>query len=331
MTDSDRNEAQINALLQAAGPRRNPAEQARSRIHDAVLEEWRQLPEQPGAAGSVHKARPWWPMAAAAMLILGIVMTSFLMPGAVTPPAGEIAFLQGSYFVGDNEYSEAVTIPYNARVETTGTSSLTMRSTEGVLITLAPETALTIAKADTATLHYGRIYVDTDEHAPGISVVTPHAVVRDIGTQFDVAVSGSGREQLVTAVRTGSIEIVGQNIAHTSTAINGTGEKLSLRNGRISQITPLAATDEFWSWRTSAREPFILAGASVYDYLRWMARDSGHQLSFRHAAVEQTARMEKFIDSDLRSSDTIDIASALATTTLAIRDPEAQEWEIDFK
>ena len=144
-------------------------------------------------------------------------------------------------------------------------------------------------------------------------------------------VYGKRGERLVTAVRRGSIAIDNGKQSHVVRVRDDMGQLVRLHEGELIATEPLAPTNTYWDWRREGRIPLKLAGTSVYDYLQWMARDSGRRLKFSRRVAEQTAKLQRFGASDSRTADSESVAEALETTTLQLLDPDAVVWIVDLR
>jgi FecR protein len=130
-------------------------------------------------------------------------------------------------------------------------------------------------------LERGAIYVDAHSEKSGpVLVHTPHGLVRDIGTQFEVRARGSA---FGIRVREGEILINRGGAEMTARA----GEGLHLdREGRYVRSTiPIFGPE--WAWTSTIAPQFQLEGGTVRQFLDWVAREQGWRWRF---ADSDTAR-----------------------------------------
>ena len=318
----------IETLLSAAGARAAPPEQMRERVHTNVLRAWEDLPD----ADQTDDRTRHWPrlaMAASVVLAAGLLLADQLLTPA-TEPIAVIDHATGIYRIDDDARSGATSVLPDQRLSVED-APLSLIYDGAVTITLARHTRLQLGAGGKLRLESGRIYIDSDDRTAPVAVITPSATITDIGTQFDVQVYGRAGERTITAVRRGAIAIDSDSQQRTVRADADMGRLVRLHDGAIIAEEALAPTNAYWDWRRDGRKPFQLAGASVYDYLQWMARDSGRRIEFSRRAVEQTARLEHFDGGDTRDADQLAVSDVLETTTLQVRDPNAVIWRVDLR
>lgn len=122
---------------------------------------------------------------------------------------------------------------------------------------------------------------------PGLEVRTPHGRVSDIGTQFIVATNAS---ETRATVRRGALRI-DRDGDHIEVASEGGRARYAAfdKAGNV-EVNSAPARGEGWDWIHRAAAPFVLEGASAFDFLAWVARESGLALRFASSAAEINAR-----------------------------------------
>jgi ferric-dicitrate binding protein FerR (iron transport regulator) len=116
----------------------------------------------------------------------------------------------------------------------------------------------------------------------GVEVVTPFGTLRDVGTQFEASLIGSG---LRVRVREGEVALMHRDVRVAATR----GESVSVaRDGTVTRgSTPIAGPE--WAWTSAAAPTFQLDEAPLVDFLNWVAREEGWDWRFADTAVQQRA------------------------------------------
>jgi ferric-dicitrate binding protein FerR (iron transport regulator) len=176
---------------------------------------------------------------------------------------------------------------------------------------LAPQTKLTFAAADRATLEAGAVYFDSEGGATAarVEVRTPLGTVRDVGTQF---VARLAAERLEVGVRDGRVAI-----ARAADSIDvQPGERVSVSRGadtpRRGQIATFGAD---WDWAEGLAPPFAIDRRPLTDFLRWVEAQTGRTLAFADAASEQAAR-DTVLSGSIDLPPLQKLAAVIATTDL---------------
>ncbi len=172
-------------------------------------------------------------------------------------------------------------------------------------------------EADAIHLLGGEIYISNEsgrarrEPVRGpITVHTPFATVRDIGTQFTVALD-AGR--VVSTVRRGSIVVNTGDAAHTAEA-GTTPRRITVNRQR--ELSSAEVEPGAWTWIYALSPPFELEGSSAYDFLQWSVSESGRALEFASDSAETYARITT-LHGDISGLDPEQaLAPVLATTHL---------------
>ncbi len=172
-----------------------------------------------------------------------------------------------------------------------------LRLASGHTLRIAQGSRLRFLAVDQVELLEGKIYIASDPLAqgPGSSVTVHTAIgsVRDIGTQFEVALLKTETKelQLRARVREGEIAL------HMSGAETGDGESASApageellghSTGRISR-RQVAVFGEEWQWVLAGATPFPMDGRSGADLLNWLASETGREVVYQDANAASAA------------------------------------------
>jgi ferric-dicitrate binding protein FerR (iron transport regulator) len=129
---------------------------------------------------------------------------------------------------------------------------------------------------DRLTLASGAVYVDSGGAASSFEVRTPRAVVREIGTQFEVLVEEAA---LRVRVREGRVAV-----ARGDSALDvATGTELRLDERGGATRGPISSYGSEWSWVLALAPAFDMEGRTLHELLSWAARESGWELRYADA------------------------------------------------
>ena len=144
---------------------------------------------------------------------------------------------------------------------------------------------------DRLQLEAGEIYVsDVGRRVSRrpIAVVTPFAVISDVGTQFKVRFVD---DNVISSVRRGSILVRTKAGEHRVDAAPERGRTLTITADSSVTVSP-DGTD--WEWIYAVSRRFDLEGRSVYDFLQWSVSETGRELRFADESVALAARNTRF-------------------------------------
>ncbi len=132
-------------------------------------------------------------------------------------------------------------------------------------------------------LERGALYVDSRVGDEGtVEVRTALGVARDVGTQFEVRL---GEGLLTVRVREGTV-VLTRDDAVLQIA-EGTG--VAIEEGRAPLGLAVSSYGPEWDWILEAAPDFEIEGRTALDFLGWVTRETGLELSFRSPEVEQFA------------------------------------------
>lgn len=289
LADSD----EVASLLRLAGPREAvPADRER-RVKAAVHAAWRHH----GRARARRKLMAWSAsaVAAAALLLVGVRVVQHEDPGTPVLPAvlatvevtgGPAPLMTSGLGVAPVPLQRGDRIREGDGVDTTGGGPAALRMAGGASVRIDRGTRLRLLSDITMALDQGTIYVDSGKPAGGrpLEVRTPLGVARDVGTRFEVRVSGSG---LRVRVRDGLVRLApSSRQSHDA----GPGVELTLdAEGHVGRrMVPVYGPD--WAWAAALARPFDLEGQSVHSFVTWIAEENGWQVRFADAPVERKAQ-----------------------------------------
>ena len=275
--DHDRD---VALLIRHAGARPAPANDRTARVRAAAEHAWQ-------SAVRARRLRRWYwasgAVAAAAGLIVAVAVwrAPRTIPQPVEPlvvaTAGTFAAVSGDVsLIGADGGTIAAglgVVARNAsRVDTGVRGTASLRLDSGGELRLASGTRMTLADRRTVRLERGTVYIDSQGSTPGsFTVITPAGIVRDIGTRFEVRVSGETHTRV--RVREGAVQLERGDAIHRAPA----GTELSLSEG-VVRTREIAAFDPEWHWTTSAAPAFDVEGATLESFLTWAEREGGFKI-----------------------------------------------------
>ncbi|MCB1674682.1 MAG: FecR domain-containing protein [Halioglobus sp.] len=169
---------------------------------------------------------------------------------------------------------------------------------------------------DHINLLEGQIYASDRPQAAthnSLRIDTIHGSIRDVGTQFMVALL---TQQTVATVRRGALLVSAGSAGIRAAAAPGTATRVVIApQGRLSD-TQVEPTGAAWRWIYEGAPAFTLDGRSAYEFLQWSVTESGLRLAFASRAAERRARTT-FLHGDISTLDPEQaVAPVLASTDL---------------
>lgn len=316
----------VRKLMELAGPRAQPPEAVRERVHEAVLEAWEQAPIQ--APEPKHR-RNWLALAASVVLASTIgYLVLVELPVEAPGISGRVVFESGEYSVRGSDAIAAPHLQEGAMLRTSDKGRLFIQLDEHTTLRLDYNTSITLKTSSEIWLHNGRLYADS-QGGGQIRIETPFASVTDVGTQFEVAVNG---DVLEVAVREGGVTVeLLDNKTLTAIAQSGVGERLTILGSNDVQRDPLATTDPSWSWTHSAREAYNLDASNLYDFLTWVTRESGLVLRFENDAVRMASVRSTTCCGEVLTPSNAIIKDVLEASDYHALESQAHELIIGFR
>ncbi|HET7202374.1 MAG TPA: FecR family protein [Steroidobacteraceae bacterium] len=305
-------DADLAALLRAAGPRLAPPPDVAAEVRAGVAAEWR-------AAVAARRPRrrtsPWLAAASVAALAVGAwLLAPPWMPApasvaTVARTAGPVEYRSSTEDVWQ-PLAVATRLQRGDQVRTSAAGRVALRREDGLEVRLDAATALTLEAADTTRLETGRLYVDAgraDSRAGAFAVATPFGNVRHLGTQYSV---GLANDALAVAVREGSVAVEGD----APPVVARAGERLTVqRDGRVARSAVEPHGDE-WRWAQSVAPEFAIDGRTLDEFLVWAARETGRQLVYTSAEAAREAE-QTVLKGAVAGLPPEDAVAAVLTTT----------------
>jgi ferric-dicitrate binding protein FerR (iron transport regulator) len=261
----------IGALLRLAGRRAPVPEDAMARVRAAVHDEWLQTMSR-------RKRIRWIGSAAAvaALAVTLVVMQRATAPSPTSPAAravvATVQTIAGGAIGGDGAARHLLDsgspILAGDSIETAASAAASL-VWSGTTLRLDAGTRIRFASARELDLQRGAVYVASDHpSAGGVIIKTPLGAVHDIGTQFEVRLSG---DQVRVRVREGRIDLRQGTASHSAQA----GIELNADSrGAITQRT-IPRNGAEWEWVVRAAPPIRLDGRTLAEVVGSVTREEG--------------------------------------------------------
>lgn len=298
----------VAALIRAAGPRSAPPEDAYRQVLVAATAAFREK-------ASKRRQRTWLLSAAAAgVAALAIALTlQWIPPSAQHGSLAQVERVIGTVEqAGDGGWgplTETAALSRGTRIRTLAGGRAGLVLGDDVSLRLAAETEIQLEGSARLHLQRGTIYVDTGPGRPqhAIQITTPAGTARDLGTQFELRVSGGA---LRLRVREGEVEVdrAGGRLSGSA------GEQLSIDAlGRVER-TFIAASDTAWRWAESTAPAPDVEGQPAAVLLAWVARETGRQLRYESPVAEARAA-RVILHGNIRHLAPLDALEVMLATT----------------
>lgn len=279
----------LGALISAAGRRPVPPPDAYEDVRTKAHAAWQRTLRA--------RAQRRWLYALAATLAgltVGVALIVQLAPRENAPIVASTGIVQGEVLAqppgeDDWEILRAIDDPIVAgtRLRVTENGRLALTLIDDASLRIAANTTVTVTAARQIDLLTGVLYLDAgaESSSEPFSVTSRLGTVRDIGTQFEVAMLDS---VLRVRVREGAIEITDDDRAVTVTG--SAGEQISMQiDGSVGREA-FSPFDPDWTWAETLAGTPEVEGQSLLLFLSWVARETGRELRFDAPVTEMRAR-----------------------------------------
>ncbi len=261
----------IGQLIKLVGAREAVPDERFERSRQKVREHWQQAVAEQRVEGRPSRFRT---IAMAASIVVAAVTAFVFWNPSFGPSANSLASVDrvlGEVMIADEVAGKGSVIGANSSITTGENGRIALRMSGGQSLRIDTESHVVVHSPDRVSLESGAVYIDTAfaaGEAP-ILVSTPLGTAQDIGTQFQVRVSGM---MLVVGVRQGLVEVT--QPGQQSLSVNK-GSYIELATTGESGERPLRHDDPAWDWIETVAPEFDIQGASLEQYLEWYARERG--------------------------------------------------------
>ena len=276
----------VEALLGKAAPRPAPPDAVENEIRAAVHAEWAAITGQRRR----RRLAAGFAMAAAVTLVLAISLTGLRQEGVAPVQVASIDKSTGTlYFQSSSsgilEPVDTTTIVSGQMLTTGKDSAAGLDWLNGGSLRVDGDTRVEFVAANEVFLHSGRIYFDSfgasDQN--GLSIRTNHGVVTHVGTQY---ITESTAASLVVSVREGEVSIDGAFHDH----VVFEGQRVQMTGSARPAVANTSGIGAEWEWIEAVSPTPSVDGMSVFDFLHWVGRETGHGVQFESNSAEALAR-----------------------------------------
>jgi hypothetical protein len=276
----------VEALLEKAQPRLAPPDAVEQDIRAAVRAEWANA----NARRQRRRLAAGFAIAASVTLVLAASILGIRQTGIAPVEVASIDRSIGTLHVQSDSSgameSVDTTSVLTGQVLTTGADSAAGLSwLDGGSLRVDSDSRIEFVAANEVFLRAGRIYFDSLGSGPDsdFSIRTTHGVVSHVGTQY---LTESTAASLTVSVREGEVRVAGA--FHEPTVY--VGQRMQLSGSSQPSITNTSGAGSEWQWIEAVSPNISVDGMSVFDFLHWVGRETGHAVQFESASAETLAR-----------------------------------------
>ncbi len=313
-------EKSFEDLLGRTRPRRVPAAGDIEAAKSAVRAEWLAV---------IHKRkrlRRFASFAVAASVLLALALILNVINAPLVKPA-QVASINQSlgsiYVLGEQSRLQATgnlsSIAAGQTIVTGKESGLGLTWGGGGSLRIDAHSRVTFISATVIELESGRVYFDSMNLKAQLEVHTEHGVVTHLGTQYMTSVDG---QSLSVSVREGRVSVDGlyyDEIAEER-------QQLTLTGSARPEVLNIPPFGDRWSWIEATAPSASFDGKTVFEFLQWVARETGFEIEFQNDSVKTVAETE-VLHGEVDSEPRVALRQYLLTTNLDY-DLELQEGVI---
>ena len=279
----------VEALLEQAERRPVPPADDEREVREAVRAEWQAVTGKYRARRRVTR----FAIAASVLLAAALSFNAFRDTGIAPVNVASIDKSHGSiYLLGEQseltELAGLATVATGQTVVTGEESGIGLVWHGGGSLRMDEATVIEFVGTDAVYLREGRVYFDSRAADVDFTVKTAHGDVSHRGTQYMTAVDAS---RLTVSVREGEISIErgrGRDSAFP-------GQQLRIAGDAPAMVTNIGRSGASWKWVEATAPTVDFSGKSTYEFLHWVARETGYDLVFEDTAAERTARAGRLV------------------------------------
>jgi len=309
-------DAELEQILNAAGPRPQPPQQVSQRAYESLKSDWSSLV----VATKQRRRRRLLSVAAGIGVLVGSV---WMFNVQQQVPTWEVVVTSGSFELNSTQYDAPQEMTLAEGDYLYSQKPVRFERTDGADLRLGYATALSIANGTQVNLQQGSVYIDT-KGTTDFLVHTPIADVRDIGTRFMVSLETS---TLQVAVREGAAEVTSEFGAQIAKVDGAKAQVVTVDDtGQRLQLESLA--DSRWEWIHAASAGY--QSRSLTALVNQIGHDLGKTVRFADHGVEVSVANER-VDGDLRNMTPRQALEIITRSTGLVWREAQEEIILDFK
>ena len=279
-------EKSFEDLLGHASPRPAPSTADTDGARTAVRAEWLNI---------THKRRRQrrivtFAAAASIFLALAIVVNLTSMPVVSAVPVASIDKSIGSiYVLGEQSRLQATgnlsSIAAGQTIVTGEDSGLGLMWGGGGSLRIDANSRISFVSVNAIELAKGRVYFDSMDTDVALEIKTAFGSVRHLGTQYIASID---KQALRVSVRDGRVSVDGlyyDEIAEER-------EQLTLSGSARPEVLSILPYGDEWTWIEATAPLSSFDGKTVFEFLQWVARETGFEIEFDNEEIEQIALTE---------------------------------------
>lgn len=310
----------IELILRSAPPRPVPSAADVADVRSTVREEWLAL------CGRRRLRRRLVSLAAAASIIGAIAASLFVLrvPSALPEQVATIDRSAGPVYLLDeqavlHELHDMPGLSTGQTLVTGGGGAAALTWFGGGSLRIDENTRIEFVSSSEIFLRGGRVYFDSQPSAPqaraaprataAFAVRSLEGLVHHVGTQYMAGISSDG---LTVSVREGKVEVVGNTVDATAAA----GQQVRLQGNARPSYANISTHGDAWRWAEKIGPELIADQRSAHEFIGWVARESGLDVRFENASVEQLARTTRMSGGSGGLEPRAALTVLLQTTTL---------------
>lgn len=280
----------IARLLRLAGPRPAVPTERAERVRNVVQSKWRAKVRARRRMRRVLALLP----AAAALAVAFSLWPSSPHPTLVspTPLVARVEVLTGTgaqtLVPGATHLSRlgaGGAVFAGTTVLTGADGHAAFRLSNEISLRLDSGTRVRMKSPSELHLEKGKVYIDNAADSierVAVTIRTPLAVVKDVGTQFEVRLSG---QSLRLRVREGTVVL--HRGDQTESADGGTEVTVDADETSQRRTIPLYGPE--WEWVMQIAPNLDIEGRPLEDFLSWISRETGRQIQFESEELQESA------------------------------------------
>lgn len=276
------NDEEMKSTLRPLRETRLPAER-REAAFERIRSEWQAGLAEKQSVQAPSRNRRWWLASAASVLVVLFSGLGVWVSQNSDEAAIQVATISAVH--GDSPLRIDAPI-YSQQAISTGSGTLSIKLTSGLVVRAAPQSELTFNDASHLNLEKGRLFVDSDAAKANDPLIIATALgnIRHLGTQYFVEYD---RERLAVAVREGVIALQKPSaVKPVATAAAGEQLRVSINAPETIARARIAATDERWKWIEVVPSPIDIDGVQLAAFLEWYQRETGRRVTLQNADPE---------------------------------------------
>lgn len=253
-------------------------------------------------------------VAASALFVLALVTRLAFMPAIIPVQVASIDKSIGSiYVLGEEsrlqESEDLSSISAGQTIVTGKASGLGLVWGNGGSLRIDADSRVAFVSPSAIELVSGRLYFDSMNSKADFDVQTEFGVIRHVGTQYIGSVDS---QSLSVSVREGRVSVDGfyfDSVAEQH-------QSLTIKGSARPQVWSISPYGDEWSWIEVMAPPTNFHGKTIYEFLQWVARETGLTIEFDDPAVERLVR-EKILSGQVDTKPRIALRQRLLSADLS--------------